>query len=99
MCARSAWLRTREVALLRSKDDHPRGYEKQVSAARRSQPFPCSFNFRFLNCFSSLSCHISSLGIDRAHFLKDSHITVGQRLGSGSLGSTSDNGRSNHVLR
>ena len=68
MCARSAWLRTREVALLRSKDDHPRGYEKQVSAERRSQLIPCSFNFRFLNCFSSLSCHISSLGIDRANF-------------------------------
>ena len=37
MCARSAWLRTREVALLHSKDDHPRRYEKQVCAARRSQ--------------------------------------------------------------
>ena len=29
MCARSAWLRTREVALLHSKDDHPRRYENR----------------------------------------------------------------------
>ena len=56
------------------------GYEKQVSAARRSQPFPCSFNFRFLNCFSSLSCHISSLGIDRAHFWKTAISRSGRDL-------------------
>ena len=37
MCARSAWLRTQVVALLHSKDDHPKEYEKQVSAAIRSR--------------------------------------------------------------
>ena len=68
MCARSAWLRTQVVALSRSKDDHPKEYEKQVGAAIRSRLHPC-----LLVCFSrifpsSLSFHIFSVCSDRAHF-------------------------------
>ena len=45
MCARSAWLRTQVVALLHSKDDHPKEYEKQVSAASRSRLHSCVLIF------------------------------------------------------
>ena len=62
MCARSAWLRTQEVALLHSKDDHPKEYEKQVSAAPRSRLHFCS-NL-FLRIFqSSLSCHFLQFAV------------------------------------
>ena len=67
MCARSAWLRTQEVALLHSKDDHPKEYGKQVSAATRSRLHLIS-NL-FLSNFSIKSfMSLPSVCSDRAHF-------------------------------
>ena len=67
MCARSAWLRTQVVALLHSKDDHPKEYEKQVSAAIRSRLHPCLL-VCFFRSFPQVFHFISFQFADRAHF-------------------------------